>query len=161
MKCWGIRIYLTKSRFSLNGGYIVYMEVLSGHEKIITKSGISLDAGTLNRGFTVCVWEMHLKTVGSDPTSSTDVYATASLLYNVHDHCYGKHFARWQGWGTLKWTELWSDVLRATQLLIPTACDMGKCDFTTTFRSPGFTTLHLQHAIWYQVTVQVHNTMED
>jgi hypothetical protein len=29
------------------------MELLSGHEKIITKSGISLNAGTLNRGFTV------------------------------------------------------------------------------------------------------------
>jgi hypothetical protein len=33
--------------------YIVYMELLSGHEKIITKSGISLNAGTLNQGFTV------------------------------------------------------------------------------------------------------------
>jgi hypothetical protein len=33
--------------------YIVYTELLSGHEKIITKSGISLNAGTLNRGFTV------------------------------------------------------------------------------------------------------------
>jgi hypothetical protein len=32
--------------------YIVYMELLSGHEKIITKSGISLNAGTLNGGFT-------------------------------------------------------------------------------------------------------------
>jgi hypothetical protein len=53
MNCWGIRIYFTKSRFSLNGGYTVYMELLSGHEKIITKSGISLNAGTLNRGFTV------------------------------------------------------------------------------------------------------------
>jgi hypothetical protein len=31
------------------------MELLSGHEKIITKSGISLNAETLNRGFTVCV----------------------------------------------------------------------------------------------------------
>jgi hypothetical protein len=29
------------------------MELLSGHEKIITKSGISLNAGTLNWGFTV------------------------------------------------------------------------------------------------------------
>ena len=55
MNCLGIRIYFTKSRFSLNGGYIVYMELLSGHEKIITKSGISLNAGTLNRGFTVCL----------------------------------------------------------------------------------------------------------
>jgi hypothetical protein len=33
--------------------HIVYMELLSGHEKIITKSGISLNVGTLNRGFTV------------------------------------------------------------------------------------------------------------
>jgi hypothetical protein len=34
-----------------------YMELLSGHEKIITKSEISLNAGTLNRGFTVClIW---------------------------------------------------------------------------------------------------------
>jgi hypothetical protein len=39
MNCWGIIIYFTKSRFSLNGGYIVYMELLSGHEKIITKCG--------------------------------------------------------------------------------------------------------------------------
>jgi hypothetical protein len=54
MNCWGIRRYFTKVRFSLNGGYIVYMELLSGHEKIITKSGISLNARTLNRGFTVC-----------------------------------------------------------------------------------------------------------
>jgi hypothetical protein len=53
MNCWGIRIYFTKSRFLLNGGYIVYMELLSGHKKIITKSGISLNVGTLNRGFTV------------------------------------------------------------------------------------------------------------
>jgi hypothetical protein len=29
------------------------MELLSGHEKIITKSGISLNVGTLNRGCTV------------------------------------------------------------------------------------------------------------
>jgi hypothetical protein len=55
MNCWGIRKYFTKSRLSLNGGYIVYMELLSGHEKIITKSGISLNAGTLNWGFTVDV----------------------------------------------------------------------------------------------------------
>jgi hypothetical protein len=31
----------------------VYLLILSGHEKIITKSGISLNAGTLNWGFTV------------------------------------------------------------------------------------------------------------
>jgi hypothetical protein len=55
MNCWGIRIYFTKLRFSLNGGYIDYMELLLGHEKIITKSRISLNAGTLNRGFTVVV----------------------------------------------------------------------------------------------------------
>ena len=53
MNCWGIRIYFTKSRFSLNGGYIIYTELLLGHEKIITKSGISLNAGTLNQGFTI------------------------------------------------------------------------------------------------------------
>jgi hypothetical protein len=53
MNRWGIRIYFTKSRFSLNGGLFVYMELLSGHEKIITKSEISLNAGTLNQGFTV------------------------------------------------------------------------------------------------------------
>ena len=35
--------------------FIVYMELLLGHEKIITKSGISLNAGTLNRGFTVAI----------------------------------------------------------------------------------------------------------
>jgi hypothetical protein len=29
------------------------MELVSEHEKIITKSGISLNAGTLNQGFTV------------------------------------------------------------------------------------------------------------
>jgi hypothetical protein len=55
MNFWGIRIYFTKSRFSLNGGLFVYMELLSGHDKIITKSGISLNARTLNRGFTVLV----------------------------------------------------------------------------------------------------------
>jgi hypothetical protein len=51
MNCWGIRIYFTESRFSLNGSLFVYVERLSGHEKISTKSGISLNAGTLNRGF--------------------------------------------------------------------------------------------------------------
>jgi hypothetical protein len=55
MNCWGIRIYFTKSRFSLNGGLFVYMELLLGYEKTITKSGISLNAGTLNWGFTVFV----------------------------------------------------------------------------------------------------------
>jgi hypothetical protein len=44
------------------------MELLSGHEKIITKSEISLNAGTLNRVFTVyargvghCVQQMRLQ----------------------------------------------------------------------------------------------------
>ena len=61
MNCWGIGIYFTKLRFSLNGGYIVYMELLLRHEKIITKSGISLNAGTLNRGFTVfCIGQAPL-----------------------------------------------------------------------------------------------------
>jgi hypothetical protein len=49
MNCWRIRIYFTESRFSLNGGYIVYMELLSGHEKIITKSG------NIKSGFS-CNW---------------------------------------------------------------------------------------------------------
>jgi hypothetical protein len=55
MNCWGIRIYFTKSRFSLNGGLFLYTELLSGHEKIITKSSISLNAGTLNQGFTAII----------------------------------------------------------------------------------------------------------
>jgi hypothetical protein len=53
MNCWGIRIYFNKSRFLLKGGLFVYMGLLSGHEKIITKSGISLNVGTLIQGFTV------------------------------------------------------------------------------------------------------------
>jgi hypothetical protein len=53
MNCRGIRIYFTKSRVSLNGDLFVYMELLLGNEKIITKSGISLNVGTLNWGFTV------------------------------------------------------------------------------------------------------------
>jgi hypothetical protein len=48
MNCWRNRIYFTKLRFSLNGGSI-YVELLSGHEKS------SLNPGTLNRGFTVCI----------------------------------------------------------------------------------------------------------
>jgi hypothetical protein len=59
MNCWGIRIYFTKSRFILNEGLFVYIELLSGHEKIITKSKISLNAGTLNRGFTVYFYVMY------------------------------------------------------------------------------------------------------
>jgi hypothetical protein len=34
------------------------MELLSGHEKIITKSRISLNAGTLKQGFTVYAYEL-------------------------------------------------------------------------------------------------------
>jgi hypothetical protein len=33
------------------------MELSSGHEKIITKSGILVNAGTLNRGFTALLFE--------------------------------------------------------------------------------------------------------
>jgi hypothetical protein len=39
------------------------MELLSGHEKIITKSGISLNVGTLNQGFTTLIafpWQQWL-----------------------------------------------------------------------------------------------------
>jgi hypothetical protein len=37
------------------------MELLSGHGKVITKSGISLNAGTLNRAFTVpCSRHSHI-----------------------------------------------------------------------------------------------------
>jgi hypothetical protein len=62
MNYWWIRIYFTKFRLLINGGLFVYMELLSGHEKSITKSGILLNAGTLNWGFTVfgfvfvCAW---------------------------------------------------------------------------------------------------------
>jgi hypothetical protein len=34
------------------------MELLSGHKKIITKSEISLNSGTLNRGFTVYLLQL-------------------------------------------------------------------------------------------------------
>jgi hypothetical protein len=40
------------------------MELLSGHEKIITKSGISLNAGTLNGGFTVYTLQVCMSTSG-------------------------------------------------------------------------------------------------
>jgi hypothetical protein len=43
------------------------MELLSGHEKIINKSGISLNAGTLNLGFTVfCLSSAYHMTCGSE-----------------------------------------------------------------------------------------------
>jgi hypothetical protein len=57
MNCWGIRIYFTKSRFSLNWGYIVYTELLSGHEKIITKSGI-FKCGNIKSGL-YCMYLVH------------------------------------------------------------------------------------------------------
>jgi hypothetical protein len=37
------------------------MELLSGHEKIITKSGISLNVGTLNQSYTVVYGKVHLR----------------------------------------------------------------------------------------------------
>ena len=37
------------------------MELLSGHEKIITKSGILLNAGTLNQGLTVFMLQYHIE----------------------------------------------------------------------------------------------------
>lgn len=48
-------------------------------------------------------WEVHL-----DIMSSNDVCATAStFIYIVRSHWHEKHSARWQGWGTLKWTDLY------------------------------------------------------
>jgi hypothetical protein len=44
------------------------MELLLGHEKIITKSGISLNAGTLNLGFTVFKLEVHIESIMDDKT---------------------------------------------------------------------------------------------
>jgi hypothetical protein len=53
MNCWRIRIYFTKSRFSLNGSFQLIWSYCQDMKKIITKSGILLNAGTLNQGFTV------------------------------------------------------------------------------------------------------------
>jgi hypothetical protein len=51
------------------------MRLLSGHEKIITKSGISLKAGTLNRGFTVIFMKFVL-----------NIFEVLSL-YNFYELC--------------------------------------------------------------------------
>jgi hypothetical protein len=57
------------------------MELLSGHEKITTESGISPNAGTLNRGFTV--FSEHFS--GSSPeTVSLPAYIKKHLS---HQHC--------------------------------------------------------------------------
>jgi hypothetical protein len=69
MNCWGIRIYFTESRFSLNGGLFVSMELLLGHQKIIPKSGISLNAGTLNL-------DHYLKTPTGCTFSSKQLYSS-------------------------------------------------------------------------------------
>jgi hypothetical protein len=47
MNCWGIRIYFTKSRFSLNGRLLFIWSYCRDMKKS------SLNAGTLNWGFTV------------------------------------------------------------------------------------------------------------
>jgi hypothetical protein len=39
------------------------MELLSGPEKIITKSGISLNAGTLNRGFSCTYFTLFVRSL--------------------------------------------------------------------------------------------------
>jgi hypothetical protein len=57
MNCWGIRIYFTKSRFSLNGGSLFIWSYCQDMKKS------SLNAGTLNRGFTV-----YRKPTTTDPT---------------------------------------------------------------------------------------------
>jgi hypothetical protein len=53
------------------------MELLSGHEKIITKSGISLNVGTLNWGFTVCRQ--------TDPSTMLAPFSTTQC-HNPKDH---------------------------------------------------------------------------
>jgi hypothetical protein len=59
------------------------MELLSGHEKIITKSGISLNAGTLNRGFTVTPWHwsfpLQVDTYSAGQTNSAFLHSL-----NIH-----------------------------------------------------------------------------
>jgi hypothetical protein len=77
MNCWGIRIYFTKFRFSLSGGLFVYMELLLGHEKIITKSGISLNVGTLNRGF-YCMCKLLVLITRSILCCTDEQYKTVS-----------------------------------------------------------------------------------
>jgi hypothetical protein len=58
--------------------YIVYMELLSRHEKIITKSGISLNAGTWNWGFTVLNTKLQMTIFGVTTPCRILVYADVS-----------------------------------------------------------------------------------
>jgi hypothetical protein len=58
------------------------MELLLGHEKIITKSGISLNAGTLNWGFTVCVSVNYIKHFQSVPLGVLVTYNLSALFLN-------------------------------------------------------------------------------
>ena len=55
------------------------MELLSGHEKIITKSGISLNAVTLNRGFTVLLYNVSTFLIAFEHTS---VYVMICITVN-------------------------------------------------------------------------------
>jgi hypothetical protein len=72
MNCWGIRIYFTKSRFSLNGGYIVCMELLSGHEKNHHYIRDFTKCGNIKSGFycTLCVSALCLTFSYTLPTST-------------------------------------------------------------------------------------------
>jgi hypothetical protein len=56
------------------------MELLLGHEQIITKSGISLNAGTLNRGFTVYMYILSNVTLYTYMQSNV----TVVLVHNNH-----------------------------------------------------------------------------
>jgi hypothetical protein len=58
---------------------------MSGHEKIITKSGISLNAGTLNRGSTV-FWGKMLPTFSWYPSSTLKMKEVHSsdMLVDFH-----------------------------------------------------------------------------
>jgi hypothetical protein len=57
------------------------MELLSGHEKIITKSGISLNAGTLNWGFTVLLIQMHSLVIPAAVTTYTHFKLAATKTH--------------------------------------------------------------------------------
>jgi hypothetical protein len=52
MNCCGIRIYFTKSRFSLNGGTLFIWSYCQNMKKS------SLNVGTLNQGFTALSCEI-------------------------------------------------------------------------------------------------------
>jgi hypothetical protein len=58
------------------------MELLLGQEKIITKSRISLNAGTLNQGFTVFTFRFWLTVGKRSPMRlwAMPLHATASVL---------------------------------------------------------------------------------